>query len=785
MDEQLRSKLDYNKILQSLADHAATSLGKQAAHALKPTTDMKEIMYRLQTTDEAIQVERLQGTIPLAGVVDIQAAVNRARIQAILQAKELRDISTLLWTGRKIKRHIDNVHSNTPIPLLHQLVWSISEQKQLEDEIRHCIDEQGTVLDQASFELVNVRRKIKLTEIHIRHKLETIMQSMNSANMLQEALITIRNQRYVIPVKSEYRNYDRGIIHDQSSSGATVFMEPAAIVALNNKLQATQLEEEREVERILSRLTEQVNRQSESLLHDIECIKQLDFIFAKSKLANQMQAKMPQINDQRYMKLNQARHPLITSEQVVPIDIELGHDYTTIIITGPNTGGKTVTLKTIGLLSLMAMSGLFIPAKEDSEVCIFDSIYADIGDEQSIEQSLSTFSSHLTNIIHILQRITSKSLVLLDEVGVGTDPAEGSALSRAILDHIHNINCCTVATTHYGELKAYAYERAGIMNASMEFDVQTFRPTYRLLLGMPGRSHAFAIAEQLGLPASIIVEARNQVKVEHVQIEKMLASLEENYLQAKADKQVAQQLRAEVEQLRKSLLAEQAKLQAEQDKRIDCATEKAREIICKAKEEANTVIYQLKQLAQQEVYVKDHVFTEARKRLDEAVPANKQVISGINHNQQIQNIQVGDYVMVNSLNQKGTVIQLLDKETIVQLGTMKMKVQLTNLSKLSTQKQTSPLGQANSSVKQICGNHTRSELDLRGENLEDALIKVDRFLAAALLANFGQVYIIHGKGTGILRTGIQNFLRKHKYVKIFRTGNYNEGGTGITVAELK
>ena len=785
MDSKILNTMDYHKILASLASHAVTGLGEQAALNLSPSSDLEEVKLRLQATDEAMTVERLKGGPPLAGVKDIRGALKRARIQAMLSSTELWDISALLFAARRTKRHIAAVHEEEAIPLLQDLAETISDQKQLEEDIRQCIDEQGEILDQASFELASIRRELRIGETRIREKLEAMIRSSNAAKMLQEQLITIRNDRYVIPVKQEYRSHYGGIVHDQSGSGATLFIEPEAIVAMNNKLRETKLREEREIERILSRLTEQVGLLADVLEYDTGAVETLDFMFAKARLAREMKASLPRMNDRGFLKLWKARHPLIPADQVVPIDVELGNSYTSILVTGPNTGGKTVTLKTIGLLNLMAMSGLFIPAEDGSQMCVFDAIYADIGDEQSIEQSLSTFSSHLTNIIRILKQMTPKSLVLLDEVGAGTDPAEGSALAIAILEHIHRLGCRMVATTHYSELKAYAYERKGVINASMEFDVQTLRPTYRLLVGVPGRSNAFAIAERLGLPKPIIDHARGEVTEEDMRVETMIASLEDNRLKAEAERETASKLRMELEAMRQKLTRELEKQEAEREKRQQQAEEKARAIVDKARREAQEIIAELRQLAMEGVQVKEHMLTEARKRLDEAAPEAKLAAKPKRDAKPVRRIEAGDDVRVYSLNQKGSVVELAGEEAVVQLGIMKMKVPLDDLELLSSAKSAAKPVQSGANVKRTRGESVRSELDLRGANLEEALMEVDRFLDEALLGNLGQVYIIHGKGTGILRSGIQEFLRKHKHVKSFRIGSFGEGGTGVTVAELK
>lgn len=785
MDSKIYKTLEYEKILQALSKHASTSLGAEAALDLKPSSELDEVNRRLQATDEALTVDRLKGGAPFAGVTDIRPAVKRARIGGILNPDELWNISALTNASRRLTRYIDSVHEDHPVEILHDMVETLSDQKPLEDAIRRCIDDQGEVMDQASAELASTRRDLRIGETRIREKLESLVRSSSTSKMLQEQLVTIRNDRYVIPVKQEYRSHFGGIVHDQSSSGATLFIEPESIVAMNNKLRETKMREEREIERILSELTDLVGEQAEALLYDTKTVSDLDFIFAKARYAHEQRATLPIMNDNGYLKLKKARHPLIAREQVVPTDVELGKDYSTIIVTGPNTGGKTVSLKTIGLLSLMAMSGLFVHANEESELCVFDAIYADIGDEQSIEQSLSTFSSHLTNIIRILSQMTSKSLILLDELGAGTDPAEGSALAIAILEHMHRMNCRIVATTHYSELKAYAYERDGILNASMEFDVETLRPTYRLLLGVPGRSNAFAIAERLGLSRDIIDLARGEVTEEDMRIETMIASLERNRLEAEVEHRTAAKLRKENEELQRQLMEQNERIEASREKRIAQAEEEARSIVNKALKEADDVITELRLLAMEGEKVKEHELTNARKRLDEAAPAKKLAAKAAKK-KPAGVIEPGDEVKVYSLNQKGHVVEISGNEAVVQLGIMKMKVRKDDMELIASAKQQAPEKQrSGANVKRTRGENVRSELDLRGENLEEAIMEVDRFLDEALLGNLTLVYIIHGKGTGVLRSGIQEFLKRHKHVKSYRNGAFNEGGMGVTVAELK
>ncbi|WP_433941231.1 endonuclease MutS2 [Paenibacillus lautus] len=789
MNDKILHTLEYRKILNTLTQYTQTSMGSLRAERLMPETDLEAVKDLLAATDQAYTVDRLKGNPSFRGITDINDALKRARIGGTLNPHELLATSNTIHGSRRIKRFIAAIHEDEKIDILFNLSDLISEQKPLEDAIRLCIDETAEVLDSASAELSQIRRELRGGEVRIREKLESMIRSQSVAKMLQDQLITIRGDRFVIPVKAEYRSHFGGIVHDQSGSGATLFIEPESIVAMNNKLRETRMREEREIEVILQKLTAQVGEQAELLSIDVDLIGQLDFIFAKARLAHVMKASLPRMNDRGYIKLRRGRHPLIPTDQVVPLDVELGNSYTSIIVTGPNTGGKTVTLKTIGLLNLMAMSGLFIPAEEGSQMCVFDAIYADIGDEQSIEQSLSTFSSHMTNIIRILSQMTPKSLVLLDEVGAGTDPAEGSALAISILEHIHRMGCRMIATTHYSELKAYAYERKGVINASMEFDINTLSPTYRLLVGVPGRSNAFAIAERLGLPGSILEFARGEVKEEDQRVEHMIASLEENRHTAEVEREKAEQVRKEMEELRQRHQQELQKLEEQKDKLVDKARAEARQIVDKARSEAEEIIADLRKIAQEEgASVKEHKLIAARKRLDDAEPQQGKKTGGQRSAKQKRSIEPGDEVRVYSLNQKGHVVEMSgSKEAVVQLGIMKMKVALDDLELLSN-----PAANAKQAPKQHAtvlkrtrDANIRNELDLRGANLEEALIEVDRFIDEAFLGNLGQIYIIHGKGTGILRTGIQDYLRKHKHVKSHRLGNYGEGGNGVTIAELK
>jgi DNA mismatch repair protein MutS2 len=781
--------LEYDKIVRRLTALCATSMGKEQADRLRPSRELREAKRLLQETDEAVRASSLKGSAPFGGITDVRPSLTRAKLGGVLGPADLMGIAQLIAGIRKLKRYVASVAEEANIPLLEDLCEPLTDLKPLEEEIRKCIDEQGDVLDSASAELASVRRDIRVGEGRAREKLESMIRTQSVQKMLQDALITIRGDRYVIPVKQEYRAHFGGIVHDQSGSGATLFIEPEAVVQLNNKLRELKLHEEKEIERILRRLSERTGEKAELLAGDTDTVGGLDFIFAKASLAHSDFGTLPAMNDEGRLDLRRARHPLIDPKQVVPIDIELGGEYSAIIVTGPNTGGKTVSIKTIGLLSLMAMSGLFITADEGSTLCVFDGIYADIGDEQSIEQNLSTFSSHMTNLISMLDQVTSKSLVLLDELGAGTDPAEGSALAIAILEHIHRIGSRIVATTHYSELKAYAYNREGIMNASMEFDVATLSPTYRLLVGVPGRSNAFAIAARLGLQRSIIEHARGEVSEDELKVDTMIASLEQDRRRAESERVTAERLRAEVEKLRQQIDDERLRFQDQKVKLLDEAREEARVSVDKARREAEEIISDLRKLAMEEgASIKEHKLTEVKRRLDEAVPAPAARPSRLSGGGKQAKIEPGDEVKVHSLGgQKGHVVELSgNSEAFVQLGIMKMKVALADLEPVRKQAGAKvPVQAAATSVKRTREENLRTELDLRGATLDEAILEVDRFLDEAFLANLGQVYVIHGKGTGALRTGVQEFLRRHTHVKSYRLGNYGEGGAGVTVAELR
>ncbi|UFJ39176.1 endonuclease MutS2 [Brevibacillus humidisoli] len=785
MEQRVLNTLEYDKVIAMLVDKASSTLGKERAQELVPFTTIEEVQDAQQATEEASLVLRLKGSVPLGGIRDIRQSLQRARLRAMLSPADLLDIASTIYAGRRLKTFLLNLAEEQELPMLTGWAEQIEGLRDLEEEIKRCVDDHGDVVDSASVELRRIRQEIRGLESRIRDRLEQMTRSSSYQKMLMENIITIRGDRYVIPVKQEYRHVFGGIVHDQSASGATLFIEPEVVVTMNNKLRETRLKEEREVERILIQLTEQVSEVVESLQINIEMLGELDFAFAKAQFGTSLKATIPRLNDNGIIRFRKARHPLISAEEVVPIDVELGRQYRAIVITGPNTGGKTVSIKTIGLLSLMAMAGLPIPVEEESEAAVFSSVFADIGDEQSIEQSLSTFSSHMTNIIHILKSMDERSLVIFDELGAGTDPTEGAALAMAILDHVVERGARLLATTHYSELKAYAYDREEVINASVEFDVQTLRPTYRLLVGVPGRSNAFAIARRLGLSERIIEEARRTISEEESQVETMIASLERNARTAEQERQQAEALRAEAEQLRRQLEEERNRFAEEKNRLLEKAEEEARIAVQLAKEEADTIIRELRELRAEGAEIKEHRLIEAKKRLGEAVMELEKEKVKQQRPKAVRAAQpkVGDEVMVHSFGQRGTVLEKAsDDEYLVQIGIMKMKVKQSDLS-VHKEAKAQPAAQY-TAVKSRKGS-VKMELDLRGCRVEEGLQEVDRYLDEVLLAGLHSVSIIHGHGTGALRKAVHDFLRGHRSVKSFRLGGQGEGGVGATIVELR
>ncbi|MCM3795625.1 endonuclease MutS2 [Priestia megaterium] len=787
MQSRIFHVLEFNKVKEQLQKKVASSLGREKVANLIPSTQYEEVVKWQEATDEATTVLRLRGNVPLGGIFDVRSSVKRAEIGGTLSSNELLDVASTIYAARQVKQFIEQVveDEDLQLPIITEHIEKLMPLPEVEQTIKMSIDENGTVLDGASDQLRGIRQKLRSTESRIREKLESLIRSSSAQKMLSDAIVTIRNERFVIPVKQEYRSAYGGIVHDQSSSGATLFIEPQAIVTLNNELQEAKVKEKQEIERILIALTVQVAEVANELRQNVYLLGELDFMFAKGRYSHELKASKPKMNDRGYIKLVKAKHPLIAQEDVVANDIELGDQYTSIVITGPNTGGKTVTLKTLGLFTLMAQAGLQIPALDGSEMAVFKHVFADIGDEQSIEQSLSTFSSHMVNIVDILQKVDHESLVLFDELGAGTDPQEGAALAISILDQVYEKGARVVATTHYPELKAYGYNREGVVNASVEFDIETLSPTYKLLIGVPGRSNAFEISKRLGLSAEVIERAKGYIGSETNKVENMIASLEDSRRQSEHELEEAEELRKEAQKLHKELQSQIIEFNEKRDKLYEKAEEKAQATVKAASEEAEKIISDLRKMSQKNhALVKEHELIEARKRLEDAVPTlEKSKKKPAAPKKQEHTLQAGDEVKVLSWGQKGTLVERVsNNEWQVQMGIMKMKVKEKDLEYISSPKpvETKPLATVKGK-----DYHVNLELDLRGERYENALIRVEKYIDDALLANYPRVSIIHGKGTGALRKGVQEYLKNHRSVKNIRFGEASEGGSGVTVVEFK
>lgn len=784
MQERILKVLEFNKVKGQLFEHVSSALGKRKAENLMPSTNYEEVLRWQEETDEAVKVLRIKGNVPLGGIFDIRPHVKRADIGGMLSPQEITQVASTIHASRQMKRFIEDFEDEEGnLPILLNYAGQIIVLADLETSIRNAIDENGEVLDSASDALRSLRNQLRTKESRVRERLESMIRSSNAQKMLSDALITIRNDRFVIPVKQEYKGHYGGIIHDQSSSGQTLFIEPQSIVQLNNELQEIRVKELQEVERILIELSGKVSEQSDELITIVEVLAEIDFMFAKARYSKRIKGSKPKVNHDGRIVLFKARHPLIPADVVVANDVTLGNEYSTIVITGPNTGGKTVALKTVGLCTLMAQAGLQIPALDGSETAVFDAVYADIGDEQSIEQSLSTFSSHMVNIVDILNKVDFNSLVLFDELGAGTDPQEGAALAISILDEVYKRGARVIATTHYPELKAYGYNREGVINASVEFDIETLSPTYKLLIGVPGRSNAFEISKRLGLNDSVIGTARTYISADSNQVENMIASLEESKRQAEAEREEANDFLKSAEKLHQDLQKQLIEYYEQKDELHEKAAEKAAVMIEKAKEEAEEIIRDLRKMRMEKAAeIKEHEIIEAKKRLEEATPKIKKTKKVIKDREK-HRFKQGDEVKVISFDQKGHLIEKVSgSEWQVQLGILKMKVAEKDLEFIKSPKPVETRPMATIRGKDF---HVSLELDLRGERFEDALLRVEKYIDDALLAAYPRVSIIHGKGTGALRQGVQEYLRNHRSVKKIRFGEAGEGGSGVTVVEFK
>lgn len=792
MENESFKILEYEKITEMLAERAGSSLGKEKALHLFPSSDPDEVREWQEETAEAAAILAMTSP-PLGGIRDIRPLLAKAGKGSVLDLSEMMNVMSTLYAMRNVKYFFRDLEMEAPT--LKEWAHSIEILGQLERDLNNTIDEHGNMREDASVELRRIRRELKSSQVHIKDKIQNILHDGQYQKMFQDSIVTVRDERYVIPVKAEYRSHFPGLIHDQSASGSTLFIEPMAVVELNNDVKQLTLAEQQEVQRILRQLSNQISRDSETLTDNSDVLADVDFAFAKAKLAIDMDAVRPLLNTEGRTVLKNARHPLIAKEVVIPTSITLGEDYRMLLITGPNTGGKTVSMKTLGLMVLMAQSGCYLPVDPDSEIAIYQNIYADIGDEQSIEQSLSTFSAHMTHLVRILGKVDSDDLLLLDELGAGTDPEEGAALAMSILERLLEVRATTVATTHYSELKTFAYTRDGIENACVEFDVETLRPTYRLLIGIPGASNAFAISRRLGLSDSLILRAQQLVKADHAQFEHVINQLENEkmmYEQRNADIMERQQRVTQLE-----LKLERAKEELSQKKGdiIRKAKDKSAALIRQTRRESEAVIKELKeQFDDQGIKRRQQTIQEARARLNDAFEKARPGImaqSGVGKRINLANIQPGDSVYVKKLDQKGTVLEVQGKELTVQLGSLRTKVKAsacTFLSKAATEKPSVVSGSRKTSQAGSFLQKTQNigrDIDIRGLMVDEAEVVVGKFLDDAVIAGLSQVLIIHGKGTGALRKGIHDYLKRHKNVLKYQFADINEGGTGATVVDLK
>ncbi|WP_335872887.1 endonuclease MutS2 [Bacillus sp. 2205SS5-2] len=785
MNKKVLKTLEFDKVKEQLLSFASSSLGQEKVENLYPSSSLQEVQKWQAETDEAATVLRLRGNIPLGGIFNIRPHVKRAEIGGVLSPQELVETASTIYASRMLRLFVEKlIEERENLPILQEKIDEMSILTPLEKEIKEAIDENGSVLDSASSNLRSIRTQLRINESRVREKLEGMVRSKNAQTMLSDAIVTIRNDRFVLPVKQEYRSHYGGIIHDQSASGQTLFIEPEAIVVLNNSLREWKLKEQEEIEKILLELSGKVSEHGAELLVIVGILAQIDFMFTKAKYGKTIKGTKPKVNDAGFIKLHKARHPLLAMEEAVANDIFLGGDFTTIVITGPNTGGKTVTLKTIGLCTILAQTGLQVPALDGSELAVFSNVFADIGDEQSIEQSLSTFSSHMVNIVQILKDVTHDSLVLYDELGAGTDPQEGAALAISILDRTYSKGARVVATTHYPELKAYGYNRDGVVNASVEFDVETLSPTYRLLIGVPGRSNAFDISKRLGLPDDVISHAKEHVGTDSKQVEKMIASLQDSKRAAENEEKEARELLIHAEDLHKDLQLKIAQFNEKEEDLTVKAKLKASKIVERAKEEAEQVLYELRKLRTQKgADVKEHELISAKKRLEEATPIIEKKAKPKSTTQTKRTLKEGDEVKVLTFNQKGHLTKKIsENEWQVQMGIMKMKVKESDLEFLKAEKIVKTKPMATVKGKDF---HVNLELDLRGERFENAILRVEKYIDDALLAGYPRVSIIHGKGTGALRQGVGEYLKNHRSVKRVRLGESGEGGSGVSVVEFK
>ena len=784
MEKRVLKTLEYDKILAMLKERASCCISRELVDTMEPSGDFDTVERELKLTAEAETLFYKTGRSPVDDFPDMRHCLERMHAALFLSTGELLGIASCLKAARIAKDILAKEVGEESY--LYNLAGLLITHRSAEEEINRCIINEDEIFDGASPALARIRRAMRLANEKVREKLNSMIRSTAYQKYLQEPIITIRNGRFVIPVKQEYRQQVPGLIHDQSSSGATLFIEPSAVVELGNEYKKLLAEEADEIERILTELTAMLAPYADEIREDLNIMGQIDLVFAKAKLSRELNAVMPRLNRNNYVRIVRGRHPLISSDRVVPIDIWIGSDYRSLIITGPNTGGKTVTLKIVGLFALMVQSGIFVPANEGSEFPVFEHIYADIGDEQSIEQSLSTFSSHMKNIVGILDKADENSLVLLDELGAGTDPIEGAALAMSILEELNDRHCICVSTTHYSEIKAFAMTHEGIENASMEFDIDRLCPTYRLYIGIPGKSNAFEISSRLGLPNSIIDKAKGFLKGEDVRFEDIISSAQSQHRIAEEERKMAEEARAELEKLRADAERERRKLDEDRNRLQAKAKEDAKRIVADTKREMEKLIVEIRSIKDIDRSAADRVIQAARDtlRATETAVNEKEAIKKEDNTKPPKTVRAGDTVNIVTLDQKATVLSAPDSkgEVMVQAGVMKLNVKLKDIRLIEEKKAAAP---TSGKVGLGAGKQVGLELDVRGMLVDEANIMVDRYLDDAYNAGLSEVNIIHGKGTGALRAGVQAFLKRHPLVKGYRMGSYGEGDAGVTVVTLK
>ncbi len=784
MEKRVLKTLEYDKILTMLKERASCCISRELVDTMEPSGDFDTVERELKLTAEAETLFYKTGRSPVDDFPDMRHCLERMHAALFLSTGELLGIASCLKAARIAKDILAKEVGEESY--LYNLAGLRITHRRAEEEINRCIINEDEIFDGASPALARIRRAMRLANEKVREKLNSMIRSTAYQKYLQEPIITIRNGRFVIPVKQEYRQQVPGLIHDQSSSGATLFIEPSAVVELGNEYKKLLAEEADEIERILTELTAMLAPYADEIREDLNIMGQIDLVFAKAKLSRELNAVMPRLNRNNYVRIVRGRHPLIPADRVVPIDIWIGRDYRSLIITGPNTGGKTVTLKIVGLFALMVQSGIFVPANEGSEFPVFEHIYADIGDEQSIEQSLSTFSSHMKNIVGILDKADENSLVLLDELGAGTDPIEGAALAMSILEELNDRHCICVSTTHYSEIKAFAMTHEGMENASMEFDIDRLCPTYRLYIGIPGKSNAFEISSRLGLPNSIIDKAKGFLKGEDVRFEDIISSAQSQHRIAEEERKMAEEARAELEKLRADAERERRKLDEDRNRLQAKAKEDAKRIVADTKREMEKLIVEIRSIKDIDRSAADRVIQAARDtlRATETAVNEKEAIKKEDNTKPPKTVRAGDTVNIVTLDQKATVLSAPDSkgEVMVQAGVMKLNVKLKDIRLIEEKKAAAP---TSGKVGLGAGKQVGLELDVRGMLVDEANIIVDRYLDDAYNAGLSEVNIIHGKGTGALRAGVQAFLKRHPLVKGYRMGSYGEGDAGVTVVTLK